>query len=76
MKEIIVKISGSDREPIEVNLQPGDTAQEILERLDLADYRLVSAAEPTKYLLPDVDLFRETQEYEKLYALSTRYTAG
>jgi hypothetical protein len=75
MKEIAVKVSGSDQEPFEVHLQPGMTAGEILEYLGLAGYVLVSASKPTTYVLPDLDLFREIQDGEKLYAVSTRYTA-
>jgi hypothetical protein len=73
MKRIVVKLCGSDREPFDVNLQPGTTAREVLAGIGL-DARM-RLTDPSGSLVweGDDDLGSQVEDGQKLYAILLTY---
>jgi hypothetical protein len=68
MKEVAIKVLGSDRMPFDLVLSPGMTAGDLLAEADLAGYVLVRQADPMNYLLPQQALFDLLEDCEMLSA--------
>jgi hypothetical protein len=68
MKVVEIKVLGSDREPLDLELTPGMTAGDLLKVADLTGYLLVRKSDPTNYLLPQEVLFDLLEDCEMLYA--------
>jgi hypothetical protein len=49
MKQIAVKVAGSEIEPLDVTIKPGTTAGEILNQLNLEGYLLSTGANSTQF---------------------------
>ena len=68
MKVVEIKVAGTDREPLILDLWPGITAGDILAHADLADCDVASALEPTKFLSPEEALYDLLTDCETLIA--------
>ena len=67
MKVVAIKVLGSDREPLDLELSPGMTAKDLLEGADLAGYLLVRQGEQ-HYLQPEEAIYDKLEDCEILYA--------
>ena len=68
MKVVEINVSGSDREPLILELRPGMTAGELVAEADLANYVLVRTSDPMNYLLPQEVLSDLLTDCETLIA--------
>ena len=68
MKVVALKVVGSDREPLILELRPAMTAADLLAKADLAKYLLVRKSDPMNYLSPQEVLFDLMTDCEMLYA--------
>jgi hypothetical protein len=63
MKRLSVKIARSEREPLDITINPGSTAREVLAELNLEGYVLSLLPNPDQFL----DFFEDEEElYSKL----------
>jgi hypothetical protein len=67
MKVVELKVLGSEREPLDLELWPGITSDELLAKADLAGY-VLSRKGDQKYLQPEEDLYNLLTDCETLYA--------
>jgi len=67
MKVVAIKVPGSEREPLILELSPGMTARDLLAEADLANYVLVRQGEQ-QYLQPEEVLYNLVEDCEMLYA--------
>jgi hypothetical protein len=67
MKNICIKVAGSDREPIDRVIQPATTVTELLNDCGLREY-LLSLPNSTSYLAPGENLFAAVNDGEMLHA--------
>jgi hypothetical protein len=70
MKDIAVKIAGSDQPPIDRRIAPGTTAGELLADLGLAGYLLSSGPASKKFFGEDENIYVSVTDGDKLYASS------
>lgn len=68
MTVVELKVLGSEREPLILELSPGMTAGDILAEADLADFSLVREAEPMKLIPREEVLFDLLTDCETLIA--------
>jgi hypothetical protein len=68
MKVVEIKVPGSDREPLILELSPGMTAGDLLAEAGLAGYLLVRKANPMNYLAVEEDLYDLLTDCELLSA--------
>jgi hypothetical protein len=47
MKHLVIRVQGSKRKPFKIQIHPGTRTRDILTHLNLADYVLVPASDPT-----------------------------
>jgi hypothetical protein len=73
-KPIFIAIAGSGQLPMEVNLEPGTTPFDVLEQLNLSDYRLKKPG-GSFFALGD-DLYTAVDKGQKLYASPDDVEAG
>jgi|RhiMetdeSRZDD1v2_1073273.scaffolds.fasta_scaffold480364_2 hypothetical protein len=67
MKQIAIKVAGTESDPYDIYLQPGQTAGEVLEGLNLQGYRL-SFPNSTKFFGDTEVLYPAVVDGEKLEA--------
>ena len=68
MKQVAIKVAGTEGDPIDIQLQPGQTAGEVLHQLGFKD-GLLSPVNPTKIFAPEEELYDQLKHGETLYAL-------
>ena len=69
MKVVELRVPGSDREPLILELWPDTTVTDILADADLAaDCALVRACAPMHPLSPEEELYNQLTDCETLYA--------
>ena len=73
MKRIIVKIAGSEREPIDITIKPGSTPSDLLAQLNLKDYVLSPLPNPDELLsfLEDEEDLYSLKDGTRLYAIAS-----
>ena len=67
MKQIAVKVMGTDEEPRDVELQPGQTAGEVLEGLGLQGY-ILSFPNSNRFFGHEEPIYASVVEGDKLVA--------
>jgi hypothetical protein len=74
MKDIVVKVCGSDQEPVAVHLQPGATAREVLAAIGL-DERMRLRPDPSKnaMLEGEDDVWSQIEDSQRVYAILLTY---
>jgi len=71
MKRIAVKISGSEREPVDLQIQPGTTAGEVLRQVGLMNgYFLSRGPNENRFFGTDEEIYSKVSDGDKLFALS------
>jgi hypothetical protein len=68
MKQIAIKVAGTESDPYDVYLQPGQTAGEVLEGLNLHGFVLSFPNNATKFFGNDEVLYPSVVDGEKLEA--------
>jgi hypothetical protein len=71
MKDICVKIGGSEQPPIDRRIAPGTTAGELLADLGLSGYLLSSGPNSKRFWGDDENLYPLVQDGDKVFATST-----
>jgi hypothetical protein len=69
MKRLAIKPAAADREPIDVEIEPGTTAGEILKQIGLAGYWLAFPNSP-RFFSNDEAVFPHVLDGDKLLASS------
>jgi hypothetical protein len=73
-KTIVVKVCGSDREPVAVHLQPGATAGEVLAAISLDErMRLLPDARESLVLEGEDDVWSQVEDSQRVYAVLLTY---
>jgi hypothetical protein len=67
MKEACIKVAGSERGPINVNIEPGMTPRDVLPELDLEGYWL-SVGNSGRFLGDDENLYKAVEDGDVLFA--------
>ena len=67
MKQVCIKVAGSERGPINVNIEPGMTPRDVLPDLDLAGYWL-SVGNSGRFLGEDEILYTAVEDGDVLFA--------
>lgn len=75
MKRIAIKVAGSEQAPIDVEIDPGTTAGEILGQLNLHGYLLSTGPNSTSFFGDTENVYARVQDGDKLFA-STRAEVG
>jgi hypothetical protein len=70
MKRISVKLVGSATPPFTIHVNQGDTAGEVLSRLNLAGVVLAIPPAPNRYFAPDEPVYEELLEGDYLLAVA------
>jgi hypothetical protein len=70
MKDVAVKIAGSDQPPIDRRVAPGTTAGELLADLGLAGYLLSNGPNAKRFWGDDENIYPLVQDGDKVYASS------
>ena len=70
MKTIALKILGADKEPVDIVISPGATAQHILTQLGLEECALYRQGEQY-YFHPEEAIYDKVQDGDMLYACTT-----
>jgi hypothetical protein len=70
VKRISVKLAGSDIAPFTIQVNLGDTAGDILSRLNLGAYALAIPPAPNRYFAPDEAVYEELLEGDYLLAVA------
>lgn len=70
MRRLIIRISKSERKPIKVKVRPGTTCRDVLAHLELPGYVLAPASDPLQEFPPEMDLFRQTRQGQRLIAMT------
>jgi hypothetical protein len=68
MKVVAIKVAGSEREPLILELCPGMTTDDLLAEADLAGYLLVRKSDSMNYLSPQEALYDLLTDCELLFA--------
>ena len=69
MKTIMLKILGSDQEPLDIFLHPGVTAWDILDAAELKGCVLCRGANPAKTFSEEEALYDDLTDGDTLYAV-------
>jgi hypothetical protein len=72
MKTIKVKLLGSTTQPFTIHVNPGDTAGEVLTKLNLAHCILAIPPAPNRYFAPHDAVYEELLEGDFLLAVAKR----
>jgi hypothetical protein len=67
MKNICIKVAGSEREPIDRTIQPGTTVAELLNDCGLGEY-LLSLRNSTRFFAPGENLYAAVNDGDRLWA--------
>jgi hypothetical protein len=67
MKNICIKVAGSERKPIDRTIQPGTTTAELLNDCGLGEY-LLSLRNSTGYFAPGENLYAAVNDGDFLWA--------
>ena len=70
MKTIALKLLGADKEPVDIVISPGATAQHILTQLGLEECALYRPGEQY-YFHPEEAIYDKVQDGDMLYACTT-----
>jgi hypothetical protein len=76
MKQIAVKVAGSEIEPLDVTIKPGTTAGEILNQLNLEGYLLSTGANSTQFFGEDEVVYTLVRDGDKIYATTPAEVGG
>lgn len=68
MKQIAVKVAGSEREPMDITIKPGTTAGEILADIGLEGYLLSTGPNSNRFFAEDEIVYSQVVDGDKLYA--------
>jgi hypothetical protein len=68
MKSLAVKVAGTNQEPLDISIQPGTTAGDILEQLNLQGYLLSKDASADKFFGATENVYPQVGDGEKLFA--------
>ena len=74
MKRINIKIAGSRREPLNIQIAPGTSVEKILSQLGLEDYVLSLLPNPDQYLSffeDEEDVYSQLKEGDTLCAIAS-----
>jgi hypothetical protein len=75
MKTIAIKVAGSAQEPIDVEIQPGTTARDILHQLGLRGYLLSTGPTSDRFFGEDENVYSGLTDGDKIFA-STKAEVG
>jgi hypothetical protein len=75
MKRIAIKVAGSEQAPVDVEIDPGTCAGEILRQLNLQGYLLSTGPNSTSFFGDTENVYARVQDGDKLFA-STRAEVG
>ena len=75
MKRIAIKVAGSEHPPLDVEIDPGTTAIEILTQLNLQGYLLSTGPNSTNFFGETENVYARVQDGDKLFA-TTRAEVG
>jgi hypothetical protein len=75
MKRICIKVAGSERGPIDVNIEPGMTSRDVLPDLELEGYWL-SVGNSGRFLGDDENLYKAVEDGDVLFALAPAVVAA
>jgi len=67
MKQVCFKVAGSERGPIDVNIEPGMTPRDVLPVLDLEGYWL-TVGTSGRFLGEDENLYKAVEDGDVLFA--------
>jgi hypothetical protein len=76
VKQIAVKVAGSEIEPLDVTIKPGTTAGEILNQLNLEGYLLSTGANSTQFFGEDEVVYTLVRDGDKIYATTPAEVGG
>jgi hypothetical protein len=76
MKEIAVKIAGSEGKPIDITIKPGTTANEILSQLNLEGYLLSTGPNSRQFFGEDEVVYPLVGDGDKIYATTEAEVGG
>lgn len=75
MKKICVMVAGSERELLDIEIHPGQTAQEILTQLGLPGYVLSLGPDSNRFFGADENVYTSVVDGDKVYA-TTKAVVG
>ena len=75
MKRIAIKAAGSEQPPVDVELDPGTTAGEILRELGLQGYLLSTGPNSSNFFGDSENVYPKVNDGDKLFA-TTRAEVG
>jgi hypothetical protein len=67
VKQVAVKVSGSEAEPLDVQIQPGQTAAEVLSQLGLQGY-ILSFPNSNRFFGNEEPIYSQVVDGDKLVA--------
>ena len=75
MKDIAIKVAGTEDDPIDAQLYPGTTAAEVLGQHNLQGYLLSTGPDAHRFFGDDENLYPLVVDGDKLFA-TTRAVVG
>lgn len=76
MKQIAVKVAGSEEEPRDISIKPGTTSSDILNQLNLEGYLLSTGANSRHFFGDDEVVYPQVVDGDKLYATTPAEVGG
>ncbi len=67
MKQVAVKIAGNEAEPLDIQIQPGQTAGEVLRQLGLSGY-ILSFPNSSQFFANEEPIYASVVDGDKLVA--------
>ena len=68
-KNIAIKVAGTEREPIDIAIEPGTKAAEICSQLNLGGYKLAKGPDHAPFD-DGVNVYQHVEDGAKLYAIT------
>ena len=75
MKDIAIKVAGTEDDPIDTQLYPGTTVREVLGQHDLQGYLLSTGPDSHRFFGDDENLYPLVVDGDKLFA-TTKAVVG
>jgi hypothetical protein len=76
VKEIAIKVAGSESDPIDRTIKPGTTAGEILADIGLTGYLLSTGPNSNRFFAEDENVYIQISDGDKLYATTPAEVGG
>jgi hypothetical protein len=67
MKQVAVKVAGTEAEPLDIQIQPGQTAGEVLSQLGLSGY-ILSFPNSNRFFANEEPIYASVVDGDKLIA--------